>query len=149
MIWVFRYGKNTEGYSEPSQTSKMEHFAKIVICFRQLTIFAKSSILYVWLASEYAFGALCFFVSLSWLVSNSSKMWPCKILVFQSTHFGLNTVNPLQFSVAFLYSLKTSENLKDVFRGYRKATPGCNGLIVSIIFRKIKLNSTITSFVDR
>ena len=32
-------------------------------------------------------------------------------------------LNPLQPGVAFLYPLKTSEN-----RGYRKATPVCNGL---------------------
>ena len=39
-------------------------------------------------------------------------------------------INPLQPSVAFLYPLKISENLwfSDVFRGYRKATLGCNGL---------------------
>ena len=38
--------------------------------------------------------------------------------------------NPLQPSVDFLYSLKISENLwfSDVFRRYRKATPGSNGL---------------------
>ena len=39
--------------------------------------------------------------------------------------------NPLHAGVTYLYSLKTSENLKvrfsDVFRGYRKATPDCNG----------------------
>ena len=34
--------------------------------------------------------------------------------------------NPLQPGVTFLYPLKTPP---DVFRGYRKATPGCNGLI--------------------
>ena len=43
--------------------------------------------------------------------------------------------NPLQPGVAFLYPLRTLENLQktfrfsDVFRGYRKATLGCNGLI--------------------
>ena len=36
-------------------------------------------------------------------------------------------LNPLQRGATFLYPLKTLENLK-VFRGYRKATPGCNGL---------------------
>ena len=43
--------------------------------------------------------------------------------------------NPLQPGVAFLYPLKTSENLKvsDVFRGYRKATPSCNGLTDSVL----------------
>ena len=54
----------------------------------------------------------------------------------------LNLINRLQVGVAFPYPLKTSENLKvsDVFRGYRKATPGCNGLIetrlteISVLF---------------
>ena len=38
--------------------------------------------------------------------------------------------NPLQPSVAFLYPLKTSENLNVFwcFRGYRTAKPDCNGL---------------------
>ena len=38
--------------------------------------------------------------------------------------------NPLHSSAAFLYSLKTSkiQRLSDVFRGYRKAAPGCHGL---------------------
>ena len=41
--------------------------------------------------------------------------------------------NPLQSCVAFLYPLKTSENLRfsDVFREYRKVTPCCNGLNLS------------------
>ena len=36
---------------------------------------------------------------------------------------GVPIFNPLQLSVAFLYP--------DVFRGYRKATPGCNGLTLN------------------
>ena len=39
-------------------------------------------------------------------------------------------VNPLQCGVAFLYPLKSSENLQ----GYRKATPGCNGLVKEKLF---------------
>ena len=41
-----------------------------------------------------------------------------------------NAINLLQPGVAFLYLLKTSEKhrFSDVFRGYRKATRGCNGL---------------------
>ena len=35
------------------------------------------------------------------------------------------SINPLLPGVAFLYPLK---RFSDVFRGYRKATPGCNGL---------------------
>ena len=44
----------TEAYSEPSRTSKMELFAKIVNSRTPLIIFTKSSILDVWLGSEYA-----------------------------------------------------------------------------------------------
>ena len=40
-------------HSEPSQTSKMEIYAKIVNGRELLTIFAKSFILDVWLGSEY------------------------------------------------------------------------------------------------
>ena len=42
-------------YSEPYQKSKMVRFAKIVNGLKLLTIFAKSSILDVWLGSEYIF----------------------------------------------------------------------------------------------
>ena len=42
-------------YSEPSQTSKMELFSKIVNGGKLLAIFPKSSILDVWQGSEYAF----------------------------------------------------------------------------------------------
>ena len=41
------------------------------------------------------------------------------------------TFNPLQPSVAFLYTPskhQKSFRFSDVFKGYRKATPGCNGL---------------------
>ena len=43
----------------------------------------------------------------------------------------VSSINPLQPGVAFLYPLKTSENLKVCwcFQGYVKVTPGCNGLI--------------------
>ena len=47
---------NSEAYSEPCQTSKVEIFAKIVNGFCQLTIFSKRSILDVWQGSEYASG---------------------------------------------------------------------------------------------
>ena len=49
----------TEIYWGPGQTSKMEHFAKIVNSFYPLTIFLKRSILDVWQGSEYT--------SLSWI----------------------------------------------------------------------------------
>ena len=43
-------------YSKHCKTSQMEHFAKIVHGFQQVIIFAKRSILNVWLGPEYAFG---------------------------------------------------------------------------------------------
>ena len=45
---------NSEAYSEPCQTSKIEVFAQIVNGFWFLTIFAKSPILDVWSDSEFA-----------------------------------------------------------------------------------------------
>ena len=49
--YPFNYGicwklhmKDPDAYSEPRQTSKVQHFAKIVKAFGQLTIFAKRSI---------------------------------------------------------------------------------------------------------
>ena len=45
---------NSEAYSEPCQTSKMEVFEKITNGFSFLVIFAKSSILDVWQDSEFA-----------------------------------------------------------------------------------------------
>ena len=55
------------------------------------------------------------------------------------------SLNPLLPSVPFLYLLKTSEKLwfSDVFRGYKKGTPGSNGhhshksLSVSYDYRNI------------
>ena len=41
--------------------------------------------------------------------------------------------NPLQPGVAFLYPLKTFR-FSDVFRGYKKATPGCNGIKNVLVF---------------
>ena len=45
----------SEAYSEPSQTSKMEFFAKIVNGFQLLTISAKRSIVDVWQCLEYTY----------------------------------------------------------------------------------------------
>ena len=42
---LFRVIQTAEMYSEPSRTSTMELFAKIVIGFQLLTIFMKNSIL--------------------------------------------------------------------------------------------------------
>ena len=44
----------SEVHSKPIQTSIMELFVKIIICWKQSIIFTRSSILYIWLASEYA-----------------------------------------------------------------------------------------------
>ena len=46
--------QGSEEYWESSQTSKMVRFARLVNCLQPLTIFALSSILYVWLGSECA-----------------------------------------------------------------------------------------------
>ena len=43
-----------EEYWEPSQTSKMKLFVQIVNGLQPLTIFAKSSILDIWVGTEYA-----------------------------------------------------------------------------------------------
>ena len=48
------FGSNSEVYSEPCQTSKMESFAKILSNYKLLSIFAKYSILDVSHGSEYA-----------------------------------------------------------------------------------------------
>ena len=57
-------------------------------------------------------------------------MGHCYLIVCSVLSAGIPYLNPFQSSVAFLYPLKTSENLRfsDVSRGYRKATSGCNGL---------------------
>ena len=50
-----KYTFDTDVYSELGQTSKMEHFAKIVQDFQSLTIFTKCSFLDIWQGSVYAF----------------------------------------------------------------------------------------------
>ena len=42
---IFSVAQGVEAYSQPSRTSKIELFAKIVNGFQSLTIFAKSFIL--------------------------------------------------------------------------------------------------------
>ena len=46
--------QKSDAHSEPSEASKMEVFAKIVSNWKPLTVFIKSSMLDVWLGSEYA-----------------------------------------------------------------------------------------------
>ena len=43
----------TKVYSEPSQISKMDHFAKIVYGWKPSTTFGEHFIIDVWLCSEY------------------------------------------------------------------------------------------------
>ena len=58
MLWKvcseYKYIIETETYSEPSGTSKMKLFAKIVDNFQPLTILEKTSIVDVWPGSKYA-----------------------------------------------------------------------------------------------
>ena len=49
----FVLSDSTQTYSEPCQTSKMEHFMKEVNEFQPLTIFAKRTITVVCQGSEY------------------------------------------------------------------------------------------------
>ena len=51
---LFRIIRTAEVYSEPSQTSTMELFVKIVKSFQMLTIFIKGSIFDFRLGFEYA-----------------------------------------------------------------------------------------------
>ena len=54
LYWKIFHQLNTERYSEPCQTSKLELFANIVKSFQSLTNFVKLSILGAWRGSEYA-----------------------------------------------------------------------------------------------
>ena len=58
-INIYVQNQNTEAHWEPSQTSKMELFANIVISWKSLAIFAKSSILHNWNASGISKVTLC------------------------------------------------------------------------------------------
>ena len=57
---AYRSSYWTEAYSEPGQTYKMKLYIKIVNDFPAWTIFAKGSILDVWLGSEYASVGICY-----------------------------------------------------------------------------------------
>ena len=50
---------NSQAYSEPCQTSKMECFEEVVNSWKLLTYFAKLSILDVWQGSEYT-SVICY-----------------------------------------------------------------------------------------
>ena len=62
-------------YSELSQKSKMELFAKIVNGWKLLTNFAKSSILDTWLGSEYASAYLDLFQSFPAFRHSAGECW--------------------------------------------------------------------------
>ena len=54
-FFVYERLKIPEAYSEPSRTPKMELFGKMVNSWKSLTVSPKSSILDVWLGSEYVY----------------------------------------------------------------------------------------------
>ena len=66
-----RNARRGEAYSEHSQTSKMEHFPKIVNSWKPLIIMAKSSILDVWQGSEYASGEISDYIRIARYLDSS------------------------------------------------------------------------------
>ena len=64
-------------------------------------------------------------------------------LLIPYPRFKKSQINPSQLDIAFLYPWKHQKTFmfSDVFRGYRKATPGCNGLIMQPI--RIESYSTL------
>ena len=81
---------NSEVYSEPCQTSRMELFAKIVNGFSFLTIFTKISIINVWQDSEVA----------SETSSNLQKKLHLRCLAGFGTHFCIN----FRRTIAYLFT---------------------------------------------
>ena len=75
-LYIKKKKKNSEVYSEPCETSKMELFAKIVKGFHSLTILTKRSILDTWQSSECAFVIyrLKIYAFLSWTTSSAQKV---------------------------------------------------------------------------
>ena len=121
--------------------------------YSKLTLKKKSLILYF-----IPFSSVCIVdfeqANVSWVRATFCKNQAQLSKILFSVASWTLAFNPLQPSVAFLYPLKTSEDLKvfwcfqgarfsDVFRGYRKATPGCNGLIRSIS----KILSKFSNFI--
>ena len=60
--------------------------------------------------------------------SKSTDWFPHEMQQWVNGKIGTKWVNALLPVVTFLYCLKTSENFKftDVYRGYKKETPGTN-----------------------
>ena len=73
---------NAKLHSEPSQTSKMELFVKMLNDWKTLTIFVKSFIWDVWLRSEYIWEMFWYFtITLS---SSVKHFWGIKSKAFRS-----------------------------------------------------------------
>ena len=88
---------NSEAYSEPCQTSKMEVFAKIMNGFSFLTIFAKSCILDVWQDSEF--------------VSEASKDLQKKLHLICLTGFWAHLcINYFRKTIAYLINITIYNN---------------------------------------
>lgn len=69
----------SEAYSQPAQTFNFGFFAKIVNCWRLLTILSKGSILEIWQGSKYASAISGWFKGISALTDtfkNQSTEWP-------------------------------------------------------------------------
>ena len=62
---------DTKAYTEPCQTFKVKHFAKIVNSWNSLTISTKRAILYVWQGSEYTSGIW------QWAYHNKARINKC------------------------------------------------------------------------
>ena len=104
--------------------------------YSKLTLKKKSLILYF-----IPFSSVCIVdfeqANVSWVRATFCKNQAQLSKILFSVASWTLAFNPLQPSVAFLYPLKTSEDLKvfwcfqrvDVCRGHRKATAGCNGII--------------------
>ena len=125
LIKIIYYQKNYYYLSVPYDYvigNYWPHFAKVIECLL---------ILFYW---------LCFWIYICFWIYCVSGFYRMDLMCFthQLTYL-LFLLNPLQPGVASLYPLKTSDNLRisGVFRGYRKATPDCNGLI--LMSRRIHL----------
>ena len=115
LILFSRQVPNIRGGSRTAATSKMELFVVIVSGFQPLFIITKCSILDV----------------------AAVRDPPLNIMSNTIFLYLLSMFNPLQPSVAFLYPLKKIRKplgFSDVFKGYRKATLGCNGLRYTMNF---------------
>ena len=72
-LQFFEYWEHLQVYSEPSETSKMKPFAKIVVSWWLVNIIAKISILVVWMSPEYASAFMWVMNILDLLLRSSSE----------------------------------------------------------------------------